>query len=93
MQCPECNLDWPEDRFNGTHPQCFKCRTRGIGFTFSGGKQVFHARTDRQAQERTIREAKANGLEAVPAWTTTNYAPSAGGMAKIAKVSAETGAK
>lgn len=82
--CPDCNTSWPEDRFNGKHLECFRCRSKGIGVTFSGGKEVFHARTDRQAQERTIREAKANGYEAIPAWTRTDYAPSAAGMAKIA---------
>lgn len=83
--CPECETEWPEDRFNGKHPQCFRCRSKGIGVTFSGGREVFHARTDRQAQQRTIREAAANGYEAVPAWTKTDYSGGMGSMKKLEK--------
>lgn len=64
--CPECTTEWPEDRFNPKFPQCFRCRAAGISVTFAGGKQVFHSQTDREGQERTIREAKANGYDVVP---------------------------
>lgn len=78
-ECPECHQVWPLDRFNGVHPECFKCRVQGVGVTFGGGRKNFHGiggnETIREYQQRTIAEAQRNGIEAVPAWTKTNYAP------------------
>lgn len=98
--CPSCLRAWPEDRFNGRDPECFKCRASSISVTFAGGKQVFHDQTDKQGQERTIREGKMNGLDPVPVGKGT-YSGFAGSQAsKLASsltpsvgVSAETTSK
>ena len=82
-ECPECRRSWPLDRFNGKHAECFRCRTKGVGVTFGGGRKNFHGiggnETLREYGQRTVREAAANGIQAVPAWTKTNYAPPSAG--------------
>lgn len=68
--CPDCGLDWPKDRFNGVHPQCFKCRVSGLNVSFGpAGKKIWHNMTTKEWNDRTIREAKANGLDPVPVHT------------------------
>lgn len=91
--CPECSIVWPADRYTEPFKQCFKCRIQGVGFSFGTGgregKKLFHAMTDKEQQDRTIREAKANGLDPIPAWTKTHYAaPTAAFEAKTAAATA-----
>lgn len=68
--CPACDQEWPLDRFNGVHPECFRCRSRSIGVAFGpAGKSVWHNMTTKEWNDRQIREAKANGLDPVPVHT------------------------
>lgn len=63
--CPNCSTAQPEDRF-GDHSECFKCRIAGIGFTYGGGRAVFHGQTVKEGQDRTIAQGRANGYDPVP---------------------------
>lgn len=47
------------------------------------GKQMFHDKTTREMQAQTVREAAANGIEAVPAWVKPNFAPTSTGFKKL----------
>lgn len=77
--CPSCHITWPEDRFNPKFPDCFRCRAAGVSFTYGVGgkeaKQQFHDTTIKEFNDRQIREAKANGIDAVPVHTATTAAP------------------
>ena len=83
INCPECKNDWPPDRFNGVHPECFKCRVSGLGIAFQGGKEYFHGATTKERQTKAISEARANGYDPVPAWTKTDYAGPVGSFKKL----------
>lgn len=78
--CPSCTQEWPEDRYNSKFADCFRCRARTVSVSFAGGKEIFHSQTVKEGQDRTVREAKANGYDPVPAWTST-YAGFAGSQA------------
>lgn len=73
VRCPACGVDWPEDRYNGKHPECFKCRVSGLNVSFGpAGKAFWHNVTTKMWNERQIKEAKANGMDIVPAHTAAN---------------------
>lgn len=66
--CPSCDVEWPDDRFNGRHAECFKCRAGTVGVSFGNiGRQVFHDTTVKEFNDRQVREAKKNGMDVVPA--------------------------
>lgn len=93
--CPECKKDWPEDRFLPQFTQCFKCRIQNLAFSFGTGgregKQMFHDMNTKEQQDRTIREARANGLDPIPAWTKSHYgAPTLSAEKKTAQIMADT---
>lgn len=69
--CPDCKEDWPEDRFNGKDPECFRCRTRNIGVTFAGGRHNFNGHTKKEYVDKAFADAKRNGYEIAPAGQTT----------------------
>lgn len=66
-RCPACDLDWPNDRFNGKDPECFKCRAKTIGIAWGpAGKAFWHGTTNREYADKTIKQAVANGLDPIP---------------------------
>jgi len=38
----------------------------GLGVSFQGGRAAFHGQTVKERHDKAVREAKANGIEAVP---------------------------
>lgn len=84
--CPSCSHDWPEDRFNDKHPECFRCRAGSIQVSFGpAGKQFWHDTTTKEFNDRQIREARSNGLDPVPVATKATAVPSAAGFAALSK--------
>lgn len=65
-ECPSCRVEWPEDRFNDRHPDCFKCRAGSLNVAFAGGRQQFHDQTHKEYVTQLTTEAKRNGYDAVP---------------------------
>lgn len=68
--CPSCHQDWPDDRFNTRSPDCFRCRSKGIGVAFAGGRSNFNKHTRKEYIDRAFNDAKRNGYEIVPAGNT-----------------------
>jgi hypothetical protein len=70
IECPDCHKSWPEDRYNGKDPECFKCRIQGVGVSFGpAGKSFWHNATTKEWNDRQVTEAKKNGLDPVPVHT------------------------
>ena len=96
MVCAKCEQEWDDDRFNAECPQpdwCFRCRSKSIGVSFSGGKEQFHSFTTKEFNEKQISEARKNGLDPVPVETGKAWnAGAAGTMKKIGEVSKKVGA-
>lgn len=96
MICVQCEKDWPEDRFRADNPNpdmCFRCRTEGVSLTLAGGKSYWNADTEKRRSERAVSEARAAGMDPVPAETGKAY----GGigkntLAKIGEISKKNGA-
>lgn len=93
--CVKCERVWPSDRFNrecSTPDWCFACRSKTIGVGFQGGKEYFHADTERNRAERAVSEAKAAGFDPVPVVSKgwNGAAPST--LRTIGKVSQQVGA-
>lgn len=66
--CPACKEDWPDDRFNGKHPECFRCRSKTLSVGFGTlGKEFFHNTTVNEYLTNQHKEAKRNGMDIVPA--------------------------
>jgi len=79
IECPACHVEWPEDRFNGIHPECFKCRVANLSVSFGpAGKEFWHGTTTKEYAEKTVRQAKANGLDPVPVHSASVHASAAG---------------
>lgn len=67
-ECPCCKLEWPEDRFNGVHDECFKCRIAGLSVSFGPmGKGFWNNYTNKEYADKTIKMARQNGHDPVPA--------------------------
>ena len=65
--CPACDELWPENRFNGKDPECFRCRARTVGIAWGpAGKSFWHDTTTKEYGEKTMARARANGLDPVP---------------------------
>lgn len=65
--CPACGVLWPLDRFNGKDAECFRCRSKTVGVAWGpAGKAFWHGTTNREYTEKTIAQAKANGMDPVP---------------------------
>lgn len=94
--CVDCEREWPLDRYradNAWPDSCFKCRASGISLTLQGGKEYWNADTEKRRSERAVSEARAAGMEPVPATTGKAY----GGigkntLAKIGEISKKNGA-
>lgn len=73
IECPSCRKEWPEDRFNGVHAECFKCRvsTLRVGFG-TVGRDFFHNTTIKEYNDHTVKEARKNGIDAVPLHSAGN---------------------
>lgn len=70
--CPSCGRDWPDDRFNGVHPECFKCRASTLSVGFGTlGREFFHNTTVLEYTTNQYKEAKRNGMDIVPAHTAS----------------------
>lgn len=69
--CTTCERELPLDRFNPTRGSiCFACHVKGVGFGYvdPGGRKAFHGPTITERRTRAVAEARANGLDPVPAW-------------------------
>jgi len=76
--CTACGEDRPTSKFNSeslTPTVCFRCKTRSvaIGGHLEGGKDFFHNTTVAEGQRRTVAEAAANGIEAIPVKQSNYY--------------------
>lgn len=86
--CPSCNQSWSEDRFNPSFPECFRCRSQSVAVSFGvRGKAQFHDITIKEYNDRQVREARANGLDPVPAHSAGGFSPLASGVNKLKAVS------
>lgn len=66
-ECPCCKKEWPDDRFNGVHDECFKCRIAGLSVSFGPmGKAFWNGTTIKEYGERTMSMARQNGHDPVP---------------------------
>ena len=96
MECAHCHQNWPADRFNPTCSSpdwCFKCRASGLSVAFAGGKDYFHDATVKERTTQAVSEARANGLDPVPAHVGKAYGgTSAAELKKIGSISKEKGA-
>jgi len=77
-RCAACDEDRPIEKFNDeslTPNVCFRCKTRSVavGGHLEGGKDFFHNTTVREGQRRTVAEAAANGIEAIPVKQSNYY--------------------
>lgn len=46
---------------------CFKCHVQTVNIGFRYGKENFHGPTIKERQNKIVSDAKAKGIEAVPA--------------------------
>lgn len=96
MECRNCGRVWPEDRFNfecATPDWCFACRSKTIRTAFQGGKEYFHDDTEANRARIAMAEARAAGLDPVPAETGAAWnGASAASLAKVGDVSKKVGA-
>ena len=81
MFCDTCGEDKPLSKFNleSFSPEtCFHCRVQGVKLGIPGKAQdqdLWRHSTLAEQQRTTVEEGRANGLDPVPAWTTTSSAP------------------
>ena len=81
VNCPQCGLDYPPDRFNGKDAECFKCRVKTIGVSFGpAGKAFWHGTTTKEFADKTVAAARANGLDPIPVHSAS--VPIAGSLVK-----------
>lgn len=87
--CPACGEYWPEDRFNGKDPECFRCRARTVAVAWGPmGKSFWHDTTTKEFTEKTVNQARANGLDPVPVHSASVHA--AGGTMRKLEAAART---
>lgn len=89
--CVNCGRNWPEDRFNKASlapDWCFGCRSKSVGVAFQGGRDYFRSDTEANRTRLALGEARAAGLDPVPAesrgWNSVSGAAlrSAGAVSK-----------
>lgn len=84
IECASCHVSWPADRFIAKSADCFRCRAQSLQFNYgSRGRDNFHGHTVKEFNDRQVREARANGLDPVPARTAATGVPSSGMMRKL----------
>ncbi len=67
QECPACTQVWPLDRFNGRDAECFRCRSKTVGVAWGpAGKAFWHGTTTKEFTEKTVSQARANGLDPIP---------------------------
>ncbi len=74
MECDECGQTWPLDRFNlaARGQVCYRCHLKSVDtsyFKYPQGRQEFKGATIKERQDRAISQARAAGLDPVPAWS------------------------
>ena len=96
VECDVCLRELPESKFNfeSFSPEtCFHCRTRGMSFTFAGGRGSFHGDslvggTIASDNRHTVSEARSMGHDPVPVKNgESSWAPSAKQVARLKKAS------
>lgn len=65
--CNNCESRFVEDVLPRRGSVCFKCHVKTIRLGFAHGKENFHGDTIKQKQEKIVADAKAKGIDAVPA--------------------------
>jgi ribosomal protein L37AE/L43A len=89
--CPACEHEYPADRFNGKDVECFKCRIKTIGVAWGpAGKAFWHSTTNREYIDKTVTQAKANGLDPIPV-RSASVPVAAGTMKRLEKQIAPKG--
>src|SRR4051812_32469104 len=84
IECATCGTSWPTDRYIAKSASCFRCRAQSLQFNYgTRQREGFHDHTIKEFNDRQVREAAANGIEAVPARTAATGVPSAGMMKKL----------
>ena len=66
-QCPKCVEFWPLDRFNDKDAECFRCRAKTVGVAWGpAGKAFWHGTTNKEYIDKTVAQARNNGLDPIP---------------------------
>ena len=87
-ECPQCFQVWPLDRFNEKHAECFRCRSKSVGVAWGpAGKAFWHGTTTREYTEKTLTQARANGMDPIPVKSAS--VPLAGATLKKLETSAQ----
>ena len=93
MVCDTCGQAQSVEKFNDDCPNpntCFRCRVSGVRLGIPGRSQdadLWRHSTIAEQQRTQVKAAADNGLEAIPAWTSTSYAPTKKQLDKLKTVS------